>query len=473
MNFKDFLRKKNISDADFEKMSAEDTAKLQAEFNSEVQKELNDRAEKAEQAAKEAKEAAEKAKEGMISKEDAEKMVEEKTKEVSDLKTKYEELDGIVKEQGKKLKDKAQHEFTSPFASFTEEAYKEVSENKKRGDHDEMFKFETKAFESDMVMTVNPVSSSVYPSDGTPGLNATMRTLYAKVIGFFTPKKPISKIMDLVSLEPLDAEKLIVFNENVVGSVEITPECVEKPVVSINYEEQSADAQPVAALFYTTLKLRKFFSGLVNRLRNAVEQLISEKIPAYVLAHVKANASPFTPAAGLDDFVNPGKFEAIVAINASLKMLGYNPNVVMLSPVAYAKMVTTRTPDGVYTLANGSSIILVNDTIKIGSQNLSIIEDPTLGPDDVILGDFAQAVFVGLDGNYYYFETDGRTDNHATVNTAPKTGLAVNIRTHEVAKFVAVIMPDATKSGVVSTTFTDVLELITAEEEEDDTPPAG
>lgn len=466
MTFKEFLKKKNISDADFEKMSAEETAKLQNEFNGEVQKELNERAEKAEKTAQEAKEAAEKAKEGMISKEDAEKMVEEKTKEVETLKTQYQELDEIVKSQGEKLKDKSEKERSNPFSSFTEEAYKEALDGNKKGSQGELLKFETKAFDSESVMTVNPVSDTVYPEDGTPGLNATLRILYAKVIGFFVRKKPISKIMDLVSLEPLDAEQLIVFNEEIVGDVEVTAECEEKPVISINYDEQTVSAEPVSGLFYTTLKLRRFFGNIVNRLRKAVEQLISEKIPNHVLAYVKANAVPFTPASGLDDFVDPGNFEAIVAVNASLKMLGYEPNAVLMSPVAYAKMITTRTPDGVYTLQNGSSIILVNDNIKIGTQDLTIIQDPTLGPDDLIVGDFEQSVYVGLDGNYYYFETDGRTDNHAAVNTAPKTGLAVNIRTHEVAKFVAVVIPEAVQSGIVSTTFSDVKEVIAAEVEE-------
>lgn len=466
MNFKKFLEKKGISEADFATKTAEEIAQLQSEYNDELQKEMNQKVEAAEKAAKEAKEAAAKAKEGMISKEEAEKLVSEKTREVENLKTQYDALDEIVKAQGEKLKDNESKERTNPFASFTEEAYKERSEAQKRGEHNEIFKFETKAFDSESVMTVEAVDSTTYPEDGTPGLNTTLRTLYAKVVGFFVPKRPISRIMDVVSLEPLDAETLIVFNENVVGDVEITPECEEKPVVSLNYEDQSASAEPVAALFYTTLKLRRFFSGIVNRLRRAVEELISAKIPAHVLTQVKANAVAFTPAAGLDDFTDPGNFEAIVAVNASLKMLGYEPNAVLMSPVAYAKMITTRTPDGVYTLQNGSSIILVDDTIKIGSQNLTIIQDPTLGPDDLLMGDFNQAVYVGLDGNYYYFETDGRTDNAATVGTAPKTGLAVNIRTHEVAKFVAVIVPNATKSGVVSTTFTDVKELIVAEEED-------
>src|SRR5690606_29108715 len=191
-----------------------------------------EKVEAAEKAAKEAKEAAEKAKEGMISKDDAEKLVAEKTKEVESLKSQYNALDEIVKAQGEKLKEKSINERNNPFSSFTEEAYKERSADKNaRGDHDEMFRFETKAFDSESVMTVEAVSDTVYPEDGTPGLNTTLRTLYAKVVGFFVPKKPISKIMDLVSLEPLDAETLIVFNENVVGDVEVTPECVEKPVI--------------------------------------------------------------------------------------------------------------------------------------------------------------------------------------------------------------------------------------------------
>lgn len=45
--FKKFLEKKGISEADFEKMTAEEIAKLQTEWNNETFKELNERAEKA------------------------------------------------------------------------------------------------------------------------------------------------------------------------------------------------------------------------------------------------------------------------------------------------------------------------------------------------------------------------------------------------------------------------------------------
>ena len=65
---------------------------------------------------------------------------------------------------------------------------------------------------------------------------------------------------------------------------------------------------------------------------------------------------------------------------------------------------------------------------------------------------------VGVDTSLTYMETDGRVDAQAT-NAV--TGVARNIRTHVLEKFVAVIVPDATKIGIISDTFTNVKTLIT------------
>lgn len=465
--FKDFLSEKGISDEDFAKKTVEEMAQLQSEYNAVLQKEYEMKLEENAKAVTNAQTAAETAKtEAANSKTEAEAA---KTA-VTELKTatdKIPVLEEALKKQGEELqKRRNSRTAENIFKSFTEESYKEKEKDKNaRGDKGEMFKFETKAFDSANVMSVEEVSPTVYPENGTPGLNTTLRMVYARVVGFFRPVKPVSRVMDLVSLNPLDAETLVVFNENIVGDVEITPECVEKPVVTMNYTEQQVSAEPIAAIWYTTLKIRRFFAAILNKFRQRVEELIDEKIPTAVLQYIQANASPFTPAAGIDVFVDPNDFDAIAAVAASLRKFGYAPNAVVMDSISYTKMITDKGEDGHYRLSNGGSIALINGVLKLGSVDLVVVEDPTMPTGSFLVGDLRSSVYVGLDGTVYYFETDGRTDNvQGDPGEAPKTGLAVNIRTHEVAQFVAVLIPDAVKSGLVYTTFDEVKELITAEE---------
>jgi hypothetical protein len=134
---------------------------------------------------------------------------------------------------------------------------------------------------------------------------------------------------------------------------------------------------------------------------------------------------------------------------------------VALSPIAYALMITEVGTNGQYKLQNGSSIVLVGDTIKIGSTNLTVVEDAELGDDEFMVGD-GKVIKVGLGSDVYYFETDGVTDNQNAVGTAPATGLARNVRTHELAQFVAVIIPTGTAGGLTFDTFDNVITLVTA-----------
>lgn len=465
--FKDFLREKGISDEDFAKKTTEEMAVLQSEYNDVLQKEFETKAEANATAVKDAQTAAEAAKtEAATAKTDAE-AAKASAAEAAKAAEKIPQLEEALKKQGEVIqRNNNKNTPANLFKEFNEDKWKEKEKDKNaRGDKGEMFKFETKAFDSENVMSVEPVTALVYPENGTPGMNATLRMVYARVVGFFRPVKPISRIMDLVSIEPLDAETLVVFNENVIGDVEITPECVEKPVVTMNYTEQQVSAEPVAAIWYTTLKIRRFFAALLNRFRQRVEELIEEKIPTIVMEYIQDNASPFTPAAGIDIFVAPNDFDAVAAVAASLRKFGYSPNAVVMDSISYTKMITDKGDDGHYRLSNGGSISLLNGVLKLGSIDLAVVEDPTMSTGSFLVGDLRSAVYVGLDGTIYYFETDGRTDNlPGAEDESPKTGLAVNIRTHEVAQFVAVIIPDAVKSGIVYTTFDEVKELITAED---------
>lgn len=379
-------------------------------------------------------------------------MLDNLNKSVEDLgKKKAQNVAGVNKKVGAIFQDKHQ---------LMEKGELETSEIAK--ERNAKFAIETKAFDSLNVHSVNTIASGTYPANGTvSAVSDTYRSVYAQILGIFNVPRVYSKIMDVVDIQPLVADTIIAFTATITSGFAITAEGAVKPVSKIALTSESETADPVASLFYTTLHMRRFYPSLVNQFVQTFNTLLQEAIPNYVMTEVRSNAVAFTDVAGLE-WEAPGKFEAIVAIATSLKKLGYMPNMVSMSPVAYAEMVTEVGSDGHYKLQNGSSIVLIGDTVKIGSHNLQIIEDAFLGDDEILLGDAREAVKVGLDSQVFYFETDGTTDNSNAVGTAPATGLSRNVRTHELAQFVAVLLPAGAKGALVRDTFENVITLTTA-----------
>lgn len=382
------------------------------------------------------------------------------------MKTKLEAIDKSIEDLGKNKQPEIVGVNKKVGAIFQEQhkaleagSYEADDETKGRA---AKMKIETKAFDSLNVHSVGSVAAGTYPTSGTvSAVGADYRTVYAQILGIFNVPRVYSKIMDVVDISPLISDKIMAFTQTITSGFAITPELTEKPVSKIALTSESADANPVTSLFYTTLHMRRFYPSLVNDFVKTFNKLLQEAIPNHVMSIVRTNAAAYTDLANLD-WAAPGEFEAIVAVSTSLKKLGYNPNMVSMSPVAYAKLITAAGTDGHYKLQNGSSIILVNDTIKIGSQNLTIIEDAYLTDDEFMVGDAREAVKVGLDSNVFYFETDGRTDNQNAAGTTPSTGLSVNVRTHELAQFVAVLLPAGAKGALIRDTFANVKTLATS-----------
>lgn len=313
-----------------------------------------------------------------------------------------------------------------------------------------------KAFDSQNIHSVESIINVNFPAPGTTGLNSLYRNISAQVLGTITSARPYSKIMDLVTVRPLTSYDLILFEKNITGDFQVSPECTVKPYIRINYTDQSNKAKEIKALWCTSLAMRTFFPELVNQFQETIDELLMEKIPNEVLSYVSANSSPFTPLPGMAINTIPDNFEAIVKVCASIKKAGYIPNAILLSSVAYANILTTLGTDGHYKLQNGSSIVLVGDTIKIGGFNLNIFEDTELGNDEFIVGDFSK-IYVGVYENVIYQETDGRVDEETNM----RTGLGVNVRVHELVSYFCPILPDATKSAIIKDTFTNVKTLIT------------
>lgn len=383
--------------------------------------------------------------------------IEAKDAEVATLKE-------TVEEQGKKILELGKQQSDAPKETLEDkfkELYDEHVEKTNFTVPSTGFKIDTsKVTVSTDVMSVNTINSTDFPAAGSTGVvGAGVQTLMGKLLGYFGYRKPHSKILDLVDVSPLDSANLIVVNETVTGDAAITTECKLKPIVKAAYATQEKSADPVAVEWATTTKLRRFFPSLVNRMLKKFGELVNDKLPNVVLAAVKAGATAFTPNAALAINDNPNNYDAIGAVIATLETLGFQPNAIIMHPIAWRNMKQEKTADGIYTLSNGESIQLVANGLDWGGTVIPYVKDTEMGVDEFIIGDLMETVKVGVDSELLYFETDGRTDAVAT-NAA--SGLSRNIRTHVLEKFFAVIIPDATKIGLVKDTFTNVKTLITA-----------
>lgn len=379
----------------------------------------------------------------------------EKQKEVDTLKETVEAQGTKIVELSKQTSESKMDSLESIFKEKYDEAVSGEAHTVKEG-----FSMDTsKAIASTDVMSVNTINSTDFPAGGSTGVvGAGVQTLMGRLLGYFGYRSPASKILDLVDVQPMDSATLIVINETVTGTAEITTECKLKPIVKETFATQEKSAEPVAVMWFTTTKLRRFFPALVNRMVQKFSELVNDKLPNVVLDAVKAGASAFTPVAALAINTNPNNYDAMGAVIATIENLGFNVTAFMMNPIAWRNMKQEKNADGIYTLSNGQSVNILQNGLDWGGVYIPIIKDSTLGVDEFVTGDIFSTVKVGVDSVLMYMETDGRTDAVAT-NAA--TGLSRNIRTHVLEKFFAVIIPDATKIGLVKDTFTNVKTLIT------------
>lgn len=379
-------------------------------------------------------------------------------------KKEIDELKQTVEAQGIKITElnKASEESSKgePVAKIFEKAYKEErGEDLSEMQSGKQLKISHKDIASTSVMSVDTVASGTFPAAGSSGVvTSGMYAMWAKFLGFIGLMPAISRIMDLVDVSPLNEARLFVVNTETIGDAAITPECTLKPIVRMTFEDQTVDANPVAAMWFTTSKVRRFFNNVVDMFRKTFADLISRKIPQTVLTAIASNSTAFTPNALFNISTDPNDYDALGAVIAQIQALGYLPNGILIHPTAYRNMKQSKGSDGHYNLANGGSISIVNGGLDWNGTPIPIILDATLSEDEFIVGDFYTTVKVGLDNELIYIETDGRVDS----NDASVSGLAKNIRTHVLERFVATIIPNATKALLVKDTFSNVKTLITA-----------
>jgi CRISPR/Cas system CSM-associated protein Csm2 small subunit len=387
-------------------------------------------------------------------KSDLETKISEKEIEISNLKE-------TVRVQGEKLAETLTNQEQRKGKGIDEvfeEQYK-ANVTDYQGDNKvsaEGFKIDASKVSTD-VMSVSTVSAANFPTAGSTGvLSSGLITHFAKLVGFFGVRTPMSMILDLVDVMPLNDGTLIAINETVVGDAAITTECRLKPIVKETFSEQTASAEPVAAQWLTSTRLRRFYANIANRFNQKFAELVNYKLPNEVLNAVKTGATAFTAVPELAIHATPNNYDVLGACVASLENLGYMPNGIILHPYAWRNMKQAKGTDGHYALANGGSISVLENGFDWGGTFIQVFKDRTIGVDEFVVGDLFNSVKVGVDSQLMYFETDGRTD----ADTSSTSGLARNIRTHVIEKFFAVLIPTATRTAIIKDTFANVKTLI-------------
>lgn len=448
--FEKFLKEKGYTVASFKALDTEKQADLQNEYLGSIESKLEGALTQADIDA------------AVKTQIDAFKAEREKT-ESEELKT----LKDTVKVQGEKIVELNKSQGENPMNRETAEASFKKAYDEAKGESEEMTKGEPvkialKDIASTSVMSVDTVSSGDFPAAGSSGvITSGMYAMWARFLGFFGLMSPESRIMDLVDVQPLSEGRLYAINWTIVGDAAVTPECELKPIVRMEFTDQTADADPVAAMWFTTTKLRRFWNNIASLFRTTFAELVNRKVPQAVLTAIRANASAFTPNALFNIDPDPNNYDALGAVIASIQNLGYMPNGILINPIAFRNMKQSKNENGTYNLSNGNSITIIGNGRGLDWNGVAIpiILDSTLGDDEFIVGDFFMTVKTGLDNELIYMETDGRVDGA----DPSVSGLAKNIRTHVLERFVATIIPNGTKTLIIRDTFANVKTLITAE----------
>ena len=387
-------------------------------------------------------------------KEAAEKAIDEKLKSQGEMISKQDFEDyktkttAMIENIGKAAGNQTESGMTDVAKDFLQQ----YEERTKEIDKSEALKgvIRIKAWDSTDTMSATDVPAGTYPANGTTSAIGSVLTFLSKLIPVFYRKpRPTSKVYDYVSVIPAEGETSVtVISEDIIGEAELVDECELKPIVKLDYKATTVEMKPLAVFWKITRVLLRVFKKLGVDVQKRFNELIMEKVPNAILEAVKDAGVPFTAVPDLAVHTEPNNFDAIVSVIAYLEKFGHTPNVVLVSPYGFANMTTKKATDGHYMLSNGGSIKLVGSTIDYGGSLLEIIKDPTLGNDDLIIGDLT-AVQVHLDGNVEFHQ--GYEDDD----------LRRNLVSNVLEQYVAIVVPEGAELGIISDTFANVKNLIT------------
>lgn len=316
-----------------------------------------------------------------------------------------------------------------------------------------------KAFDSLDTLSVNDVDGNTYPTNGTTSLGEGFKSLYAYFVGFFEKPRPVSMIMDHVTLEDLRGAQAKMVNENVTADFKITKECELKPYARYSLYVQTEDVKEVPILWRTTTFLRKWFPMIANRVRQKIARLLDENLPKQVLKKITDVAVPYSPVPNITPVSNPNKYDCLAAaITSYVTLTGMMPKLVRFNPITWFDFVTAKDSTGNYNHQNGNSVAMVTSEngafyLNFAGFKIQYEIDKELNYETFQLGDFSE-LRVGISGEVDYYDAIGNTPDASA-------GIDRNIWTSELVMYFVAYLPSERALTIVEDTFTNVKASLT------------
>lgn len=236
------------------------------------------------------------------------------------------------------------------------------------------------------------------------------------------------------------------------GDAEDVAEGNDKPIVAQKPKIQKVEATVLALVWYETVQYINrmgIFRTFVNR---NIMMRYMDRLANKLMATINTLAASWTLPTGFSTVTDPNNYDALTALAAFIESNKYSPTHVIINVVDMANMFTNKGIDGHYTLANGGSIQLVDggSTLIINGSAVRVIK----------VDSNIQAV-----GTVTMFDVTklrfGLSPQLRTL-TNPYEYWRQNIVGNLLEGAYAVLLPENHPNAVVSATFADIIEDITA-----------
>lgn len=335
MSFKEFLKSKDVSEKDFENMSAEETAKLQGEYNDARNKEVAD----AKEEIKQLKERVEKA----STKEDVSKI----QKELSDAIKKY---DDIIETQGEEITEmKEKLHFQKEKMSFKDNVKSALIEKK-----DLLAKMKDDPSARGTLTVKAPVAMT-FATNTTGNVGRMERE---SGIESAARREPV--MLQLVNTRPTNASIYSwVEKTGHEGGVEMVPEGGLKPQGDWDLVEYTQKPQKDALIVTVSKEMIDDIDGMAQDIVDEIYEQIELFSDAAVLegdgtgnniVGLDANATPFVAGSFADTITRANNMDVLrVAVN-QVELSNDRPSGVLMHPSDAAAMELEKLTDGAYVL---------------------------------------------------------------------------------------------------------------------------
>jgi hypothetical protein len=226
-----------------------------------------------------------------------------------------------------------------------------------------------------------------------------------------------------------------------------------KPRATVKWKAQKVEASKIAVEWVNSREFQKRTETIRQFQAEYFNILMTEELQIHLFTDVLALGQNFVANPALL-FTDPGKYDVLLALAATIKDNKYNPTHVVINALDNASMFGEKGLDGQYRLANGQSIQLINGgtQLVVGGHVMTIIvvDSTILAPGEVAMFDISK------------FKIGAGTTVEYNVN--PYEFFSQNAVVNQLEIAFAVMLPENHEDAIIVDKFEDVLPLITAPE---------